>query len=253
MTILLWILLSTFIISAMAFIGIITLFFKEKVLDKLVFFLVALSAGALMGGAFLHLLPEAMEKIDHSVPGHSFNVFVYLLFGFVLFFLIEKVLHWRHCHKGKCDVHTFAYMNLLGDAVHNFIDGLIIAASFIVDINLGIVTSIAIAMHEIPQEIGDFGVLVHGGFSRAKALFMNFLTALTAILGGVVGYFLSGYTEYSLVFLLPFAAGGFIYIAASDLIPEIRKEMDFRKYFVSFGVFLLGILLMYSIKVIGGH
>ncbi|MFH1440401.1 MAG: ZIP family metal transporter [Candidatus Woesearchaeota archaeon] len=254
LTTLLWILASTFIISIIAFIGIITLILKDKALNKVIYFLVALSAGALMGGAFFHLMPEALElaeEITKDAGGHSLNVFIFLMIGFVLFFLIEKVLHWRHCHKGHCEIHTFAYMNLVGDAVHNFIDGLIIAASFIVDIHLGIITSFAIALHEIPQEIGDFGVLIHGGFSKTKALFMNFLTALTAILGGIAGFFLSGYLDNSMMFLLPFAAGGFIYIAASDLIPEIRKELQFKKYLISFGVFLLGILIMYGMKFVG--
>ena len=249
MNTLIWILLSTFVISAFSFVGIVTLLLKQKILNKILFFLIALSAGALMGGAFLHLMPEAVEKAEEM--GSHLAPFIYLLLGFVMFFFIEKVLHWRHCHDGKCDVHTFAYMNLFGDSVHNFIDGLIIAASFMVDIGLGITTSVAIALHEIPQEIGDLGVLVYGGFSKTKALLMNFFTALTAMLGGIIGYFFSQSAGFSLVFLLPFAAGGFIYIAASDLIPEIRKEMDFRKYMFSFGIFILGILLMYLLGL--GH
>jgi len=218
---------------------------KEKSLERILLLLVALSAGALMGGAFLHLIPEASERF------RDYHIFVYVLVGFVLFFLIEKILHWRHCHKRKCPVHTFAYMNLVGDAVHNFIDGLIIAASFVANLHLGIVTTIAIALHEIPQEIGDFGVLVYAGFKKTKALFFNFITALTAILGGIIGYYLSGYVESSMMFLLPFAAGGFIYIAASDLIPEIRKEVSLKKSLSSFGIFLLGILIMYGVKFIG--
>ena len=145
---------STLIIALIAFIGVIALAVKEALLNKILLILVSLSAGALMGGAFLHLIPEAVEETG------SPEIISYVLVGFILFFVIEKVLHWRHCHKGKCDVHTFHYMNLIGDAVHNFIDGLIIAASFIVAVPLGITTSIAIAAHEIPQEIGDFGVLV---------------------------------------------------------------------------------------------
>ncbi|MBD3249438.1 hypothetical protein GF336_05315 [Candidatus Woesearchaeota archaeon] len=140
--------------------------------------------------------------------------------------MIEKFLHWHHCHKGKCDIHTFTYMNLIGDGVHNFIDGLIIAASFSVDISFGVITTIAVIAHEIPQEIGDFGVLVYGGFGRLKALAFNFLSAVTAIIGAVIGYLISGSVEGFVPFLLPFAAGGFIYIAASDLVPELHKESD---------------------------
>ena len=245
MSTLAWILISTFVISALAFIGILTLALKDKLLEKILLVLVALSAGALMGGAFLHLIPEAVAEFA------SEDIFVFVLIGFVSFFFIEKVLHWRHCHEGNCPIHTFAYMNLFGDAVHNFIDGLIIAASFVVDMNLGIVTTIAVALHEIPQEIGDFGVLVYGGFKKIRALFMNFIVALTAIAGGVFGYFLSGYLESSVMFLLPFAAGGFLYIAASDLVPEIRKETNMLKSMLIFGVFIIGILIMYGVKFIG--
>jgi len=244
MNVLLWIILSTFLVSLIAFIGIFTLALKEKLLDNIVLFLVSLSAGALMGGAFLHLIPEYIEKFNDN------NCFIFVLIGFGFFFFIEKILHWRHCHKRKCPVHTFAYLNLFGDGVHNFIDGLIIAASFITNIHLGIVTIFAIALHEIPQEIGDFGVLIYGGFNKKRALFWNFICALTAIFGGVVGYVLSGSLDYSVMFLLPIAGGGFLYIAASDLIPEIRRETRLKRSMISFGVFILGIMLMYAVKFI---
>ena len=241
---LLLILVSNLFVSLVAFVGIVTLTIKKKLLEEILLFLVSLSAGALMGGAFLHLIPEAMEEFATQ------DIFPYVLFGFTLFFFVEKIIHWRHCHLAKCPVHTFAYMNLFGDAVHNFIDGLIIAASFVTNINLGFTTTLTVVLHEIPQEIGDFGVLVYGGYSRTKALLLNFLTALAAILGGIFGYFLSGYTG-SAMFLLPFAAGGFVYIAASDLIPEIRKEADLKKSLVNFGIFLLGILIMYAMRFVG--
>lgn len=247
---LLWILLSTFVISVISLIGVLTLGIKEKQLNKIIMLLVSLSAGSLIGGAFLDLMPEAIEAIEKS-GGSTTTMFVYLIIGLCLFFLIEKILHWRHCHDGKCEIHTFAYMNMVGDCVHNFIDGLIIAASFVVSIPLGITTSLAIMLHELPQEIGDFGVLVHGGFSKTKALLLNFVTAIAAILGGVFGYLISEYIGYSLTFLLPFAAGGFVYIAASDLIPEIRKELSLKKYLLNFAVFLLGILLIYAVIMMG--
>jgi len=242
MKLLLWILLSTFLVSLISFIGIFTLILKEKLLNKILLVLVSFSAGALMGGAFLHLIPEALEKVKET------EIFLFVLGGIVLFFLIEKVLRWRHCHKGKCDVHSFAYMNLIGDGVHNLIDGLIIAASFLADVGLGIITTIAVALHEIPQEIGDFGVLVYGGLKKSKALFLNFITALMAVLGGITGFYFSSYKEISLMFLLPFAAGGFIYIAASDLIPEIKKEVNLKKSLLYFSIFVLGIVLMYGVK-----
>jgi zinc and cadmium transporter len=232
---LIWIVISTFVISILAFLGILTLFLKEELLKKILLALVGLSAGALLGGAFLHLIPEAVEKF------RTFDVFLYVLVGFVVFFLVEKLFHWRHCHEGICPVHTFGYMNILGDGIHNFIDGLIIAASFTADWRLGIVTALAVGLHEIPQEIGDFGVLVYAGFKKAKALLLNYLAAVTVVLGGVVGFFLLDFIEPASSFLLPFAAGGFIYVAASDLIPEIGKEIKLKRSLAAFAVFLIGI------------
>jgi zinc and cadmium transporter len=144
-------------------------------------------------------------------------------------------------------------MNLFGDAVHNFIDGIVIAISFIADIRLGIVTTIAIIAHEVPQEIGDFGVLIYGGFSKRKALFFNFLSALTALAGALLGFFLSNSLEGIIPLILPFAAGGFIYIAASDLIPELHKEPNFKKSLLSFCFFIAGISFMLIIKVLFEH
>jgi len=242
-----WIILSTAIIGIFSLVGIFTLSLKEQILQKILLHLVALSAGALMGGAFLHLLPESIEK------GGGTDTFIWVLAAFIIFFLIEKLLHWRHCHKKDCSIHTFGHMNLFGDAVHNFIDGIIIAASFVVSIPLGITTVIAIALHEIPQEIGDFGVLIYAGFEKKKALLLNFIVAMIAVLGGIFGYYLSTYAENSIKFLLPFAAGGFIYIAASDLLPELRKEANLKKSISSFAMFIIGIIIMYSVKFIGGE
>jgi len=244
-----YIVIFTLAIAFIAFIGIFTLALKDKILNKILLILVSLSAGALMGGALLHLLPEAIEEAE----GTDFNVFLVVLVGFILFFLIEKILHWRHCHKGKCDVHTFHYMNLIGDSIHNFIDGLIIAASFIASIEIGITSTIAIAAHEVPQEIGDFGVLIYGGFEKKKAIVLNFIVALTIVLGGIVGYFISSTINQSVIFLLPFAAGGFIYIAATDLVPEIKKEVDISKSLATILVFICGILIMWLIKLAFQH
>jgi zinc and cadmium transporter len=251
-----YIIIASFLITLIAFIGIFALALNEKVLNKILLILVSLSAGALMGGAFLHLIPEAIEKVSHEATEHLHipsEIFIYILVGFILFFVLEKVLHWRHCHKGKCDVHTFHYMNLVGDTIHNFIDGLILAAGFVTSIELGITTTVAIAAHEIPQEIGDFGVLIYGGFAKKKAIILNFIVALTIVLGGIVGYFISQTVDQATTFLLPFAAGGFIYIAATDLVPEIKKELDFKKYMATLIVFILGILIMWIIKFVFQH
>jgi len=243
---LLLIIASSFLISLIAFVGVISLAIKDEILDRILLYLVGYAAGALIGGAFLHLLPETVEIST------SMNVFLALSFGFFLFFFLEKLL-WRHCHKRKCEIHPFAYTNLIGDGVHNFIDGLVMAASFLSSIQLGIVTFFAVAFHEIPQEIGDFGVLVYGGVGKTRALILNFFAALTVIIGGLVGYFLQSHVGASMVYILPFAAGGFIYIAASDLIPLLQKEVNPKKSLVSYAVFLLGFAFMLFVKLHFSH
>lgn len=241
--ILVWILVSTFIVSLISFIGIITLSLKDKLLEKILFGLIGFSAGALIGGAFLHILPEALEKTE------STTVFLYLILGLVLFFLMERYLHWRHCHEeGKCKIHPVTYLNLIGDGFHNFLDGMVIAVSFIASFRLGITTTLAVIFHEIPQELGDFGVLIYGGFTKKKALLYNFLTALTAIVGAIAGYFISGIVAGFSHFILPLTAGGFIYIATSDLIPEIHKETNLKRSTFAFLAFLFGIAFMASIR-----
>ena len=244
MPVLAYVVISTFLISLGGLVGVFSLAAKKETLNKIVLFLVGLSAGTLMGGAFLHLIPESLEKLPID------KVFYILLISFVTFYFIEKILYWRHCHDEDCNIHSFGYINLIGDSVHNFIDGLIIAATFLIDINLGIATAIAIGLHEIPQEVGDFGVLIHAGYQRKKALILNFAVALTVVLGGIAGYFLSPFVENMTTYLLPFAAGGFIYISTSDLIPEIRKETGVKKSIISFSFFILGIAIMYLAKTI---
>ena len=251
---LLYIIGSTFLISLIAFVGVLTLFLKEKLLDKLLLVLVSLSAGALIGGAFLHLLPEAILKVGADADA-LLNIFLYLLLGFCIFFILEQFIRWHHhhgCHGEECNIKPFSYLILISDGVHNFIDGLIIAGSFVINPSVGIVTTVAVALHEIPQELGDFGVLVYGGFDKTKALFLNFISALTAILGGIAGYFLSAWVEGSAVYLLSFAAGNFIYIASSDLIPEIKHKENLKKSLLHFAVFLIGIGLMLLMKIIFG-
>jgi len=239
---LLAIIFSTFLITLCVWAGALVILLKKDILQKIIKFLVALSAGVLMGGAFLHLLPEAAEKINTNI------LFVIFLIAFASFFLIEKLLFWRHCHEDDCSVHTFGYMNLVGDSIHNFIDGLVIAGAFLVNWHLGFATTLAIAIHEIPQEIGDFGVLIHAGFEYKTALIVNYLVALTVVLGGVVGYFFLSFSSNILPHILPVAAGGFVYIAASDLIPEIRREQNKKKSIIAYLIFILGIVFMFIVK-----
>lgn len=248
---LIYILIATFIVSAISLLGALVLFLKEGILNKLLLVLVALSAGSLMGNAFLHLLPEAISKVQ-SFGGDILNIFLFGLLGFSVFLVLEQFIHWHHHHDVDCDhASPFSYLVLISDGVHNFIDGFIIAASFIIAIPIGIATTIAVIFHEVPQEMGDFAVLVHGGMSKGKALAFNFLSSLVAILGGLVGFFFSTQLGDSIVYLLPFAAGSFIYIAASDLIPEIKHKDNIKQSLTYFVVFLLGVALMYLLTFIG--
>ncbi len=238
MTTIIWIITANVFVSLLSLSGIITLGLKQKLLDKLISYLVALAAGTMLGAALFHLVPESLEYLPAR------DVMRNIILAYVLFLFIEIVLRWRHCHKAHCEVHSFAYMNLLGDALHNFIDGLVIGATFTTNIQLGIMTSFAIALHELPQEIGDFGVLVHFGFNMKKALIMNLMTALTAVLGGIIAFFLSSQSESIALNLLPFASGGFIYIAASDLIPYVKEEENIQKSILYILIIIMGILLI---------
>lgn len=254
MSILLSIILTTFLISLIAFSGAVVLFLKDKIIDKIILSLVSFSTGALIGGAFLHLLPEAIHQIG-SEEDALLEIFLYAILGFTVFFAIEQFIRWHHHHKTNCPdcpkTAPFSYLILISDAVHNFIDGLIIAASFVVSVPVGIATALAVAIHEIPQEIGDFGILVYGGIKKTKALFLNFFSAIAVIIGGIIGFFLAGKIGSSIIFLLPFAAGHFIYIAAADLIPEIKHKDSIKKSFIHFLLFLSGIGFMLIVKLLG--
>lgn len=232
-----WIIISTFLVSLISLIGIFTLGIQKHFLDNILFGLIGFSAGTLIGSTFLHILPEALEKSS------SIAVFYGVILGIVIFFFLERYFYWRHCHDSS-HLHAFTYLNLAGDGLHNLIDGMAIAASFLVSVKIGIATTLAVIFHEIPQELGDFGVLVYGGLSRNKALFYNFISGLAAMVGAIIGYFLSGLIVNFSDFILPLTAGGFIYIATSDLIPELHKEKDPRRSSLAFIAFLLGIIFM---------
>jgi len=236
----LYTIVSVFIVSLISLIGVFTFSIDHKKLEKALIYLVSLSAGTLLGDAFIHLIPEAYESSD------SLWVGLYILIGMLFFFVVEKFFHWRHCHHVPSEEHPhpFSYVILAGDSVHNFIDGLVIAASYLVSIPVGIATTIAVLFHEIPQEIGDFGSLMYGGFSRAKALTFNLLSGLTAVAGAIVVLVLNANISGMNNFLIPFAAGGFIYIASADLIPELHKNTDAKKSFLQIMTFMAGIVLM---------
>ena len=241
MSVVLYTLISVLVISLLAFIGIVSLTVNAKRLKTVLVYLISFSAGALFGDAFIHLLPEVVESY-----GFSLIVSLGVLGGILIFFVLEKIIHWQHCHLPITEehIHPFAYMNIIGDALHNFIDGIIIAASYVISIPAGLATTLAVALHEIPQEIGDFGVLIYGGFSRSKALILNFISALTAVLGAVLALWATTVVEQIEMFLVPIAVGGFIYIAGSDLIPELHKETRLRRSIMQIIAFLLGISVM---------
>ena len=240
---LLYALIASIIVSSISLVGALALIIKDNLLQKVIIFLVAFAAGALIGGAFLDIIPEAAQRITDIT-----QLFLYIVIGYLIFFIIEKYLHWRHCHDADCKYHHFTYLNIVGDIVHNFSDGLIIGAVFLLNVKVGIATTLAIVFHEIPHELGNFSVLVYGGFSKARALFFNFVSSLFAIAGTIAGYYLAAKVGNFAYMLLPLAAGGFIYIASCDLVPELHKEEDAKRSALIMVTFILGIFLMYLVK-----
>lgn len=248
MTPLAWILLATLAMSLLAWVGLVFLALRDDLLRWIIPSLVAFAAGSLIGGAFLHLIPEALRESD-SVLG----IFLWLLAGFTLFLFLEQFLNWHHSHRpegeaGTGEVKPVTHLILIADGVHNFVGGLAIGASFLVSPRVGLITWLAAAAHEIPQEFGDFGILVQGGWSKRGALTANFLSALTIVPGGLIAYGLDGRVDA--VFLLPFAAGNFTYIAASDLIPEIKHGTDVGENLVNALMFVGGILLIFATRMV---
>ncbi|MAF99325.1 MAG: ZIP family metal transporter [Nanoarchaeota archaeon] len=245
----LYTLVSVLIVSLVSLLGVLYLAVSKKSLNNILLLLVSLSAGTLLGGAFLHLIPESVEN------GFTVTVSLLILSGVVIFFLLEKFIHMHRgatSHAGHHDSplvheshkHHIGVLNLAGDGLHNFLDGLIIAGSYLVSVPAGIATTIAVVLHEVPQEIADFGVLLYAGFSKKKALLFNFLSATVAFVGAGVGLLLGAQTESFVTFILPFAAGGFIYIAGSNLIPELHKETDFSESLGHIIALLAGIGIM---------
>ncbi len=216
----------------------------EKKLKVISYLLVAFSAGALIGGGLLHLIPEGAEKIP------IFELALVMVIGFAVFLILETYLHWHSCQE--CEIHPFTRLVLIGDGIHNIIDGIVVATTFIAGIPIGIVASLGIMAHEVPQELGVFGVQVHGGVKKEKALLYSVLAQSTCLIGGVLGYFLAREVGQFVDYMLPFAAGGFIYIAAADLIPELHKEEGIKKI-MGLAVFFVALLFMYMLKVYGGE
>jgi zinc and cadmium transporter len=232
------------IVSLLSLVGLLTLTIRPNTLKSGLLILISFAAGALLGDAFLHLLPEVVEEKGGFPVSSSMG----LLGGVIAFFVLEKVLHWHHSHIAAEEVlHPVAVTNLVGDALHNFVDGAIVAGAFLTSSKLGIATTIAVALHEIPQEVGDFGILLHAGLKPRRALLLNFLTALAAILGAIVTLVTASFVQGLETALLPITAGGFVYIASTDLIPELHKEPEAGKSTLQLAALLTGVAVMGSL------
>jgi zinc and cadmium transporter len=248
MSTLAWIIVSGILMSCIALVGSVTLVMTKETLDKILLPLVAFAAGSLIGGAVFHMLPSAVEEMNNSLA-----LYLWLVAGFMLFLALEQFLHWHHSHAGQPadnepERQPLTYLILIADALHNFVGGMFVAASFLVNIPLGLTAWLVAAAHEVPQELGDFGVLVHGGWEKRRALVFNFLSGLTFLAGGVVAYFASA--QFDVVFLVPFAAGNFLYIGAADLIPEIKKSHDLKTNLVHFVAFSVGLGLLLIVRIL---
>lgn len=246
MSVLAWIIVGGLLMSAIAMVGSITLLLKPETLQRLLLPLVSIAAGSLVGGAFFHMIPGGIAE-----SGSSIGFFVWVVAGFCTFFALEELLHWHHCRRSKTECkQPLTYLILVGDGLHNFIGGSAIVGAFIIDIRLGITAWLIAAAHEIPQELGDFEVLIHGGWGKQKALLFNVLSALTFLLGGLLTYMMS--FNIDVAFLIPFAAGNFIYIGASDLVPEVKEHDDVWVNITNFFCFITSLGFMLLIKLAMG-
>ncbi|MFA6169640.1 MAG: ZIP family metal transporter [Candidatus Margulisiibacteriota bacterium] len=234
-------LVAVVLVSLISLIGVFTLAWRREKLGEILLILVSFAVGGLFGDAFIHLIPEAFELF-----GDKLTVSLLILTGILLFFVLEKFVRWRHCHVPTSEhhPHPVVFMNLIGDGVHNLIDGMIIAASFMVSFPIGLATSLAVILHEIPQEIGDFGILVHGGVKINQALLLNFASALLAIIGALISLTVGPFVKDYAAFLMPLTAGGFIYMAGSDLIPTLHDQCDPSESWKQFLAIVFGLLVM---------
>lgn len=241
--VLVYIFASVLIVSSISLAGALTLVLGRRLLESVLIYLVSFSAGTLLGSAFFDLLPEAAGN------GFTVQVAFSVLGGIIVCFVLEKFVRWRHCHipANENHPHPFSSLILFSDSLHNFIDGTIITASYLVSIPLGVATTLAVISHEIPQEIGDFASLIYGGLGRSKALLFNFLSALASFAGVIAVLLLKDYFHGIVDFLVPFAAGNFIYIASSDLFPEIHKEVQIKKSILQLAFFITGLILIFSV------
>jgi len=241
--------ISTVAVSLISIIGIFFLVLKTNKLQNIVFILVSIAVGALLGNTFFHLIPESFETIENKG-----EIAILILTGILAFFVMEKFLHWHHGHDVEhIDQHpkSYGYISLFADGIHNFTDGILIAAGWLAGPEIGLATTMSVVIHEIPQEISDFGILIKAGFTSRRALWLNFYAALTAVLGTVITLLIGTRIESLSVWILPVAAGGFIYLAGTDLMPELNKERSMRNSLIQMLMIITGLGLMYLVS--GGH
>lgn len=248
-----WILGGGILMSTISLLGAITFIIPERVVRAMLLPLVSLAAGSLLGSSLFYLLPEAIE-----VMGNDMHVYLYILAGFLTFFVLEQFLHWHHYHGTDDELHQHhhqhqpvTYLVLISHGIHNFVDGIVVGGSFLVDIHIGIFAWLGVAMHEIPQKLGDYSILLHGGWKQKRALFYNFLCSLSFLAGSVLVYFLA--REINVNFLLPFAAGMFLYVAAVDLVPEIKNHHNAKTNAVHFVSFVIGLAIILVFRMFLGE
>ena len=252
---------------------------RETTLDKILFILVAFATGTILASALFDLIPESLHHLEElNSDGAAIAesaLFILVIFGYVMFFIIERFIYWFHGHahekedqlvcyagidegggmaiKRSNSIKSFAFLNLIGDGLHNFLDGIIIMVAFLSGIRNGVIVTLAVAFHEFPQEIGDFGILIYGGFSKKKALFFNFLSGMVALIGGLFALVLSDVSEIFNFFFLAFSGGGFLYLASTELMPELLKQKDLKKSIIQALIFVSGLILIISLVLLLPH
>src|SRR3989338_5545032 len=243
-TVYLYTFIGILVVSVISLLGVFVLPSREDILKKYIFLFISLAVGALLGDAFIHLIPEALENSSNATLTSTL-----VIAGILIFFILEKFLHWHH-HGEDTDsihIHPMGKLILFSDGVHNFIDGIIIGVSFIVSVPVGVATTLAVILHEIPQEIGDFAVLLHSGYTKSRALWLNFMSALCAVLGLLVAFLLGEIGRVFTTWILPVAAGGFIYVAVADLIPELQKTKETKHSILQILAVITGVLAMVAL------
>jgi zinc and cadmium transporter len=271
--------LMILVIGLFSLVGIFMISLKDKTLDSILFVLIAFATGTILASALFDLIPEALhhlEELNSEGPNLSESLlFTLVVIGYVSFFILERFFYWFHGHAHQREnelvcydhfdetidasiardknIKNFALLNLIGDGLHNFLDGVIIMVAFLSGIGNGVVVTLAVLFHEFPQEIGDFGILLYGGFTKKKALLFNFISGMIAILGGFFALFLSGAVETFNFFFLAFSGGGFLYLASTELMPELIKQKDLKKSVIQALIFIAGLILIMMLVMILPH